>query len=87
MSRKEKHAIEKEESPKVTQRDKPLASVEVSLSKPNGLETRAFRATMSKHKNSVISQAERLLVVKGSLKIRLKAFAQAVTMTPKDNFN
>ena len=83
LSRKEKCAIETEESPKATNRDKPISSVEVSLSKPSGLEMRAFRTIMSKRRSDIITQDERLLLVKGSLKIRLNAFLQAVKMIPK----
>ena len=87
LSRNEKYVIEKEECPKVTNRDRPISSVEVSLSKPNGLEMRTFRAIMSTHENNIISQAERILLVKGPLKIRLKAFVQAVKMLPKTTLN
>ena len=83
MSGNEKYVIEKEESPKVTNHNKPISSVEIILSKPNGLGVRTFRTIMNKHKNNIISQAEQLLLVKGSLKIRLKAFDQAVKMLPK----
>ena len=38
LPRKEKYAVEKEESPKVTNRDKPISYVEVSLGKPNGFQ-------------------------------------------------